>query len=110
MHRRVSVYSQNPAGPEKLRSDKAVAPGRRSQTASYRPAWRLRIYLDLLEFAIRWRSQIISIPEGYLWPVLRTGMGAAADPAEFRTAPLWGLGERIFFLHDGRTSSLLTAI
>ncbi len=29
---------------------------------------------------------------------------------EFRTAPLWGLGKRIFFLHDGRTSNLVTAI
>jgi len=29
---------------------------------------------------------------------------------EFRTAPLWGLGQRIFFLHDGRTSDLLAAI
>jgi CxxC motif-containing protein (DUF1111 family) len=29
---------------------------------------------------------------------------------EFRTAPLWGLGQRIFFLHDGRTSDLLVAI
>jgi CxxC motif-containing protein (DUF1111 family) len=29
---------------------------------------------------------------------------------EFRTAPLWGLGKRIFFLHDGRTSDLLEAI
>jgi CxxC motif-containing protein (DUF1111 family) len=34
--------------------------------------------------------------------------GAGAD--EFRTAPLWGLGQRIFFLHDGRTSDLLQAI
>jgi CxxC motif-containing protein (DUF1111 family) len=33
---------------------------------------------------------------------------AAGD--EFRTAPLWGLGQRIFFLHDGRTSDLLEAI
>jgi CxxC motif-containing protein (DUF1111 family) len=33
-----------------------------------------------------------------------------ADPAEFRTAPLWGLGQRIFFLHDGRTTDLLEAI
>ena len=24
--------------------------------------------------------------------------------------PLWGLGQRIFFLHDGRTSDLLDAI
>ncbi len=29
---------------------------------------------------------------------------------EFRTAPLWGLGKRIFFLHDGRTSNLVEAI
>jgi CxxC motif-containing protein (DUF1111 family) len=29
---------------------------------------------------------------------------------EFRTAPLWGLGQRIFFLHDGRTTDLLDAI
>ena len=27
----------------------------------------------------------------------------AAGPDEFRTAPLWGLGQRIFFLHDGRS-------
>jgi CxxC motif-containing protein (DUF1111 family) len=33
-----------------------------------------------------------------------------AGPSEFRTAPLWGLGQRIFFLHDGRTSDLLVAI
>jgi CxxC motif-containing protein (DUF1111 family) len=33
---------------------------------------------------------------------------AAGD--EFRTAPLWGLGQRVFFLHDGRTSNLLQAI
>ena len=35
--------------------------------------------------------------------------GAAAGD-EFRTAPLWGLGQRIFFLHDGRTSDVLEAI
>jgi CxxC motif-containing protein (DUF1111 family) len=29
---------------------------------------------------------------------------------EFRTAPLWGLGQRVFFLHDGRANNLLTAI
>jgi CxxC motif-containing protein (DUF1111 family) len=33
-----------------------------------------------------------------------------AGPREFRSAPLWGLGQRIFFLHDGRTSDLLQAI
>jgi CxxC motif-containing protein (DUF1111 family) len=28
----------------------------------------------------------------------------------FRTTPLWGIGQRIFFLHDGRTGDLLQAI
>jgi CxxC motif-containing protein (DUF1111 family) len=27
-----------------------------------------------------------------------------AGPDEFRTAPLWGVGQRIFFLHDGRAT------
>ena len=34
--------------------------------------------------------------------------GAGGD--QFRTSPLWGLGQRIFFLHDGRTTDLLKAI
>ncbi|MGA8492406.1 MAG: di-heme oxidoredictase family protein [Terriglobales bacterium] len=33
-----------------------------------------------------------------------------AGPDEFRTAPLWGAGQRLFFLHDGRTSDLRQAI
>jgi CxxC motif-containing protein (DUF1111 family) len=33
-----------------------------------------------------------------------------AGPDEFRTAPLWGLGQRIFLLHDGRTTDLVEAI
>ena len=50
-------------------------------------------------------------------PGARHGRGLAdgvsqgqAGPREFRTAPLWGLGQRIFFLHDGRTSDLVAAI
>jgi CxxC motif-containing protein (DUF1111 family) len=34
----------------------------------------------------------------------------AAGPDQFRTAPLWGLGQRLFFLHDGRTADLIQAI
>jgi CxxC motif-containing protein (DUF1111 family) len=34
----------------------------------------------------------------------------AAGPDEFRTTPLWGVGQRMFFLHDGRTTDLLEAI
>jgi CxxC motif-containing protein (DUF1111 family) len=33
-----------------------------------------------------------------------------AGPSQFRTAPLWGVGQRVFFLHDGRTSDLQQAI
>ena len=47
------------------------------------------------------------------------GMGAGladdisqgeADGDQFRTAPLWGIGQRLFFLHDGRTPDLTQAI
>jgi CxxC motif-containing protein (DUF1111 family) len=34
----------------------------------------------------------------------------AASGDMFRTTPLWGVGQRIFFLHDGRTNDLLQAI
>jgi CxxC motif-containing protein (DUF1111 family) len=34
----------------------------------------------------------------------------AAGPDQFRTAPLWGVGQRLYFLHDGRTSDLVQAI
>ena len=34
----------------------------------------------------------------------------AAKGDEFRTAPLWGVGQRIFFLHDGRTSDIVQAV
>src|SRR4029450_13650732 len=50
-------------------------------------------------------------------PVHRMGSELADDviqggagPDEFRTAPLWGLGQRIWFLHDGRTNTLVVAI
>lgn len=33
-----------------------------------------------------------------------------AGPDQFRTPPLWGVGQRLFFLHDGRTSDLVAAI
>ena len=34
----------------------------------------------------------------------------SANGREFRTAPLWGVGQRIFFLHDGRTKDMGVAI
>jgi CxxC motif-containing protein (DUF1111 family) len=33
-----------------------------------------------------------------------------ANGQQFRTAPLWGIGQRLFFLHDGRASNLIDAI
>jgi CxxC motif-containing protein (DUF1111 family) len=33
-----------------------------------------------------------------------------ANGSQFRSAPLWGVGQRTFFLHDGCTNNLLTAI
>jgi CxxC motif-containing protein (DUF1111 family) len=39
---------------------------------------------------------------------LSDGITQGGDgPDEFRTAPLWGVGQRVFFLHDGRTSNLV---
>ena len=47
----------------------------------------------------------------HMGPNLADGIvQGVAGPDEFRTAPLWGVGQRLFFLHDGRTSDLLQAI
>jgi CxxC motif-containing protein (DUF1111 family) len=47
----------------------------------------------------------------HMGPDLADGINqGAAGPDQFRTAPLWGVGQRLFFLHDGRTSDLLQAI
>jgi CxxC motif-containing protein (DUF1111 family) len=34
----------------------------------------------------------------------------AAGGSQFRTAPLWGVGQRYYFLHDGRTKDLRVAV
>jgi CxxC motif-containing protein (DUF1111 family) len=39
----------------------------------------------------------------------RVSQGGAGGQ-DFRSAPLWGVGQRAFFLHDGRTNNLITAI
>jgi len=39
----------------------------------------------------------------------RVAQGAGTGN-QFRSAPLWGVGQRIFFLHDGRTTDLKVAI
>jgi len=47
----------------------------------------------------------------HIGPKLADGIvQGRAGPDAFRTAPLWGIGQRLFFLHDGRTTDLLVAI
>lgn len=47
----------------------------------------------------------------HMGPGLADGITqGSAGPDEFRTAPLWGVGQRLFFLHDGRTSDLMQAV
>jgi len=61
------------------------------------------------------RNQVVNLYSDLMThdmgPALADGISQGqAGPSEFRTAPLWGLGQRIFFLHDGRTSDLTAAI
>lgn len=47
----------------------------------------------------------------HMGPKLADGISQGhGGPDSFRTAPLWGIGQRVFFLHDGRTTDLLVAI
>lgn len=47
----------------------------------------------------------------HMGPGLADGVSqGVAGGDEFRSAPLWGVGQRIFFLHDGRTKDLLQVI
>jgi CxxC motif-containing protein (DUF1111 family) len=47
----------------------------------------------------------------HMGPGLADGLPqGGAGPDEFRTAPLWGIGQRLWFLHDGRTGDIVTAI
>lgn len=47
----------------------------------------------------------------HMGPGLADGISQGhAGTDEFRTAPLWGAGQRIFFLHNGGTNNIVTAI
>jgi CxxC motif-containing protein (DUF1111 family) len=72
-----------------LQTGNALSPALRNQTAA--------LYSDL---ALHRMGQ--ALDDG-----ITQGL-AVGD--QFRTAPLWGLGERIFLLHDGRTTNLVQAI
>jgi CxxC motif-containing protein (DUF1111 family) len=61
------------------------------------------------------RSQPVNLYSDLLVHDMGSGLAdgvtqAQAGPRDFRTAPLWGLGQRLYFLHDGRTSDLLVAV
>jgi CxxC motif-containing protein (DUF1111 family) len=67
---------------------------------SFTPALRgkeVRLYSDLLlhQMGARLADNVIQ---------------GNAGPDMFRTAPLWGIGKRLFFLHDGRARTLDAAI
>lgn len=47
----------------------------------------------------------------HMGPGLADGLPQGqAGPDEFRTSPLWGIGQRLWFMHDGRTNNIVTAI
>ncbi len=47
----------------------------------------------------------------HMGPGLADGVSQGkAEGDEFRTAPLWGAGQRIFFMHNGQTSDIVAAI
>ena len=61
------------------------------------------------------RAQAVNLYSDLLLHDMGSGLadgiqqGQAGD-REFRSAPLWGLGQRLFFLHDGRATDLRQAI
>jgi CxxC motif-containing protein (DUF1111 family) len=47
----------------------------------------------------------------HMGPGLADGLPqGGAGPDEFRTSPLWGIGQRLWFMHDGRTNNIVTAV
>jgi CxxC motif-containing protein (DUF1111 family) len=80
-----------------LTTGKMIASGSSTVPSAALSNQTANIYSDLL---------VHRMGEGLADGITQGGAG----PDEFRTAPLWGLGQRIFFLHDGRTSNLAEAI
>ena len=80
-----------------LRTGKAIASGSATSPSAALSNQPVNLYSDLLLH--------------HMGSGLADGITqGAAGPDEFRTAPLWGVGQRIFFLHDGRTKDLVQAI
>jgi len=59
------------------------------------------------------RAKTVNLFSDLLVHDVGTGDGISqggASGAQFRTAPLWGLGQRLFFMHDGSQNNLIDAI
>ena len=59
------------------------------------------------------RSKTANLFSDLLVHDVGTGDGIAqglATGSQFRTAPLWGVGQRLFFMHDGRKTNIVDAI
>ena len=58
---------------------------------------------------------VISVYSDFALHTMGTGLEdgvsqGVANGQQFRTAPLWGIGQRLFFLHNGNASNLIDAI
>ncbi|HEX4584626.1 MAG TPA: di-heme oxidoredictase family protein [Burkholderiaceae bacterium] len=80
-----------------LKTGKAIASGSATRPSAALSNQTVNLYSDLL---------VHHMGEGLADGITQ----GAAGPDEFRTAPLWGVGQRVFFMHDGRTSNLAEAI
>lgn len=75
-------------------------PTLRTTVSSIDPAMSNVTYHPYSDFALH-----------HMGPRLADGIRqGSAGPDQFRTVPLWGVGQRLFFLHDGRTKNLTMAI
>ena len=80
-----------------LTTGKMIASGSSTSPSAALSSQTANLYSDLL---------VHHMGEGLADGITQGGAG----PDEFRTAPLWGVGQRVFFLHDGRTTNLVEAI
>jgi CxxC motif-containing protein (DUF1111 family) len=78
-------------------TNKAIASGSSTSPSAALSNQPVNLYSDLLVHHMG-----VNLADG----ITQGGAG----PDEFRSAPLWGVGQRIFFLHDGRTTDLVRAI
>ena len=80
-----------------LQTGKAIASGSSTSPSAALSNQHVNLYSDLLVHR--------------MGKYLADGIAqAGAGTDEFRTAPLWGVGQRLYFMHDGRAYNLVDAI